>query len=301
MSFIAFLLIVASATLHAAWNLIAKKNTMSIVFYAHISAVASLCWFQVQLWTPIRLNDLPWEFWGSLAGSLLSDLFYCYGLVYTYRYMEMASAYPIMRSLPILLTAAVTGVLGWGTPLGLPARLGFFVVFIGALLMPLARLADFKISNYLSRNMFFVFLTACGTTGYTIFDSRAQFYIGSVAGDISKPVLSMTFYSIRTISLSALLWSIIAFTPSHRELVKKFWRERNFTPLLAGIFASGTYILVLLAMNYVTNVSYVQVFRQLGLPIGMAAGVWILKERCTAVKCVGVCLILLGLAISLLR
>ena len=79
------------------------------------------------------------------------------------------------------------------------------------------------------------------------------------------------------------------------------WKERNYTPLLAGVFAGVTYILVLLAMNHVDNVSYVQVFRQLGLPIGMAAGVLILKERCTVTKTVGILLILLGLALSVLR
>lgn len=300
MSFIAFALIITSATLHAAWNLIAKKNTMTVVFYAQLSTVATLCWFHVQFWTPIHLSELPPAFWGSLIGSLLADLLYCWGLIQTYRYMEMASAYPVMRALPILLTAMVTGWLGWGTTLSCAARLGFVIVFIGALLMPLEKLSDFRLSRYLSWNMWNVFLVACGTTGYTIFDSRAQFYMRTIAEHISKPVLSMTYYSTRSICLTSALWLIIASVPENRALAKKYWRERNFAPLLAGAFASGTYILVLLAMNYVTNVSYVQVFRQLGLPIGMAAGVWILKERCTTIKCVGVTLILLGLALSLL-
>ena len=70
--------------------------------------------------------------------------------------------------------------------------------------------------------------------------------------------------------------------------------------LLAGFFASLCYSLVLVAMNYVTNVSYVQVFRQLGLPIGMGLGVLILKEHCTWTKVIGVILILSGLAISVI-
>ena len=53
-------------------------------------------------------------------------------------------------------------------------------------------------------------------------------------------------------------------------------------------------------MNYVTNVSYVQVFRQLGLPIGMCLGVLILKERCTLNKVIGLILILTGLAVSVI-
>ena len=61
-----------------------------------------------------------------------------------------------------------------------------------------------------------------------------------------------------------------------------------------------TYILVLLAMNYVSNVSYVQGLRQLGLVIGMPEGVLILKERCTLTRVVGITLIVSGLVLTVL-
>ena len=66
------------------------------------------------------------------------------------------------------------------------------------------------------------------------------------------------------------------------------------------MFASLTYILVLIAMNFVTNVSYVQVFRQIGLILGLAMGIFILKEKCTVTKVVGVALILIGLALTVI-
>ena len=86
-----------------------------------------------------------------------------------------------------------------------------------------------------------------------------------------------------------------------REEAKEFFRTKDFMPLIAGCFSSTTYILVLLAMNFVSNVAYVQVFRQLGLPVGMFAGVFFLKEKCTATKIVGVSLILGGLTLSVLK
>lgn len=48
-------------------------------------------------------------------------------------------------------------------------------------------------------------------------------------------------------------------------------------------------------MGYVTNVSYIQAFRQLSLPIGLLLGILILKERATFQKIAGLALILTGL------
>ena len=107
--------------------------------------------------------------------------------------------------------------------------------------------------------------------------------------------------SPRVVLLTSSLWLVVMLSPSNRAQMREFFAARNWTPCLAGIFASATYVLVLLSMNYVTNVSYVQVFRQLGLPIGMLAGVFVLKERCTLTKSVGVGLILLGLLLTCIQ
>ena len=71
--------------------------------------------------------------------------------------------------------------------------------------------------------------------------------------------------------------------------------------MLAGIFASLSYVLVLIAMNYVTNVSFVQAFRQMGLVFAMLAGFFILKERCTLPKLIGCALIIAGLILSVIK
>lgn len=302
MSLMAFVLIVVSAGLHASWNLVAKKNRMTIPFYALICTSAMLFWIHVQFWTPVSLAGLPGTFWMFLMLSVFSDVLYCAGLMQIYKRMEMATAYPVMRALPIILTALATSLLGWGKPLTVFSYLGFFVVFCGALLMPQNSFSDFKLSNYLNRNMLFILVVACGTTGYTIFDSQAQKILSGFIQDIAAPIRSLTYYSTRGIMLSSTLWLVcLSMKTTRKDIVEmvtgKTWRQG----ILAGIFASFSYALVLCAMNYVTNVSYVQVFRQLGLPIGMGLGVLILKERCTATKILGVILILSGLAVSVIR
>ena len=54
-------------------------------------------------------------------------------------------------------------------------------------------------------------------------------------------------------------------------------------------------------MPLVSNVSYVQAFRQMSLPLGVAAGVFILKERCPAPRLAGVAAIVAGLVIAALK
>ena len=301
MTLTAFILIVLSAGLHASWNMVARKNRMTVPFYAVICTTAMLFWIHVQFWTPVTIWKMPGQFWLMLYASVCSDVIYCLGLMQIYKRMEMATAYPVMRALPIILTALATFVLGWGKPLTALSCIGFLIVFSGALLMPLNSFSDFKLSNYLNLNMLFILVVACGTTGYTIFDSQAQQVLKGCIPDISAPIRSLTYYSTRGMALSSTLWIVCLPFKSTRHDVLAF-RDRKLLlqGMLAGLFASFSYTLVLCAMNYVTNVSYVQVFRQLGLPIGMCLGVLILKERCTLNKVVGLILILAGLAVSVI-
>ncbi|MBE6375474.1 MAG: hypothetical protein E7050_03310 [Lentisphaerae bacterium] len=303
MSWMAFILIVMSAVLHASWNILAKKNRMTMPFYGIICSTAALMWVHVQFWTPIPVWSMPWQFWASLAGSVFSDaVIYCGGLVMAYRLMDMSSAYPMMRSLPMLLTAAVTAIFNMGKPLTALAMCGMVLVFSGCICMPLKQLRDFNWRNYFSKNMFFILLTACGTTGYTIFDNLCQQIMLENIKDlaVSKPVVSLSYYSTRGIFLSSTLLLLSTAIPRQRKHFKEIWQNCRFAPFAAGVFASLTYVLVLIAMVYVTNVSYVQVFRQLGLIFGLFAGIIILKERGTLPKYLGSFLIVTGLVLSVL-
>ncbi len=303
MTWIAFFLIAASTVLHASWNLLAKKYHMTLPFYAMIGVTSVVLWGQVQFWTPVPVWDMPWQFWASLAGSVGSDaILYCGGLVMAYRYMDMSSAYPMMRSLPILLTVAVTSFFSMGRALNSFVVAGMVMVFVGCMCMPLKRFSDFNWKTYLSKNMFFVILCACGTTGYTIFDSHCQSIMReSVAHlGINKVVLSLSYYSTRGLILCSTLLFLALAIPRQRKHFAEIWKECKWAPFAAGLFATSTYILVLLAMNYVNNVSYVQVFRQLGLLVGLFAGIFILKEKGTMPKYIGVALIVSGLIVSVI-
>ncbi|MBR4612519.1 MAG: hypothetical protein IKO40_07365 [Kiritimatiellae bacterium] len=301
---LAFVFILFSAGLHATWHMLAKKSGASIAFYALIGSVGML-WSQgVHFFTPLRFFDMPSAFHLWLAGMLASELCYAFGLKASYRTLDMSVAYPIMRSLPLLFLAAVTAAFHLGKPLTPQALGGMAMVFMGCLVIPLRSFSDFRLARYFNRSFGYILIVALGTTGYTLCDSQAQHAMRAAADaaeiEIGKPLLSLTYYSFRAAALFATMWIAVACTRSWRGDAAELWHRRSWMPLFAGCCSSMTYVLVLVAMNFVSNVAYVQAFRQIGLVFGLVESVFILKERCTAPKVIGVALILSGLAVSVL-
>ena len=300
MTVTAFFLILFSAGLHASWNLLAKKSHMTLAFYATMVAVDALMGAWIWFMLPLKLTALSTTFYLAATGAALGETIYCIGLVMAYRKMDMSAAYPMMRSLPLLFTAFLTHLLGVGKPLSFLALIGMATVFAGCVVMPLGKFSDFRLSNYWNKTIAFVLLAALGTTLYTICDSEAQTAMRACAPKLSGTMVSCTYYELRHIAVFLPIGSLALLIPSTRKETAAMFKVGLGTPILAGVFAGLTYILVLLAMNYVTNVSYVQGFRQLGLVIGMLEGILILKERCTLTRVVGITLIVSGLVLTVL-
>ena len=299
---LAFVLILLSAGLHATWNMIAKKSGASLAFYAILGTVGALWSSGVRFFTPLHLLSQPPAFHAWLVGMIAAELLYATGLRLAYRSLDMSTAYPMMRSIPLLLLAGITALFGFGKPLGPLALIGMTMVFVGCLLIPLRQFSDFRLSRYLDRSFGYILLVALGTTGYTLCDSQAQRVMIDAAATagiaVTKPMVSLSYYSFRAITLVSVLWIVVLCGRETRAEAADLLRRRSWMPVLAGCCSSMTYVLVLVAMNFVTNVSYVQAFRQIGLIFGLLEGVFILKERCTAPKVIGLALILSGLAVS---
>lgn len=154
--------------------------------------------------------------------------------------------------------------------------------------------------DYINSRMFFIIIVACGTTGYTIFDSQVL----GVAADLYRCGQTADFAFLL---LHA--WYLPDHDPASDKLSAAWLKDQSQKHLCSqssgwrlpqGAFASLTYVTALLAMNYVTNVSYVQVFCQLGLIFGLLGCIIILKERCSASKITGTLLIIAGLVITVL-
>ena len=195
----------------------------------------------------------------------------------------------------VLLTAAVTLLAGIGAPPGPVTLAGMVILSSGCLLMPLMRWNQFRPASYRSGALKFIVIAAAGTTGYTIFDSMA---IRLVRASVEQPGLlsSMAYLFLIEAGLALMLLFAVSCSISERQEFRKLFRKTK-TPVISGIFSSTAYILILIAMTHVTNVSYIQAFRQMSLPIGVLAGIFLLHEKPGRPRLAGIALVITGLVV----
>ena len=299
MTLSAFWLILLSIFLHVGWNLISKKSKPTAAFYLLTSVTSFLLYVPCVFFAGIDWGALGSRFWCFLLLSIVFEILYFIGLFKTYRSADISLAYPMVRALPVLLVAAVTSFFGIGKALNLWAVTGIFIVFAGCLMMPLQKFSDFSWRNYMTPVLGYMLLAACGTTGYTVLDGML---IPQILAHTSNSQLAATgaFISLLELGITTGLSIYVLSIKRERESFKELFL-RSRTPHVCGIFSSSAYILVVLAMPLVSNVSYVQAFRQMSLPLGVAAGIFILKEKCPPVRLAGVGAIVAGLVIAALK
>jgi len=170
------------------------------------------------------------------------------------------------------------------------------LITIGCLLMPLRDFRSIHVSGGRRDVLWYILLGALGTTFYTLFDSSALKIIAEVAGE--RTTLQALGY-LFLIEFGLVLGEIVLVLaiPGELDSLRKLW-GRSYAPMLAGCCSSSAYGLILLAMTRVDNVAYIQAFRQISLPLGFLAGVFILKETGTMPKFVGLILITVGLLMT---
>ena len=293
MTLTAFFLVLVSAVLHAGWNFLSKWNNPSAAFYLLSSSTAAVLCLCCAGGFEIGFTHLPLQFSVLLAVSVLFEVLYIIGLAHAYRSCDISVAYPMGRALPVLLVAAVTRLLGLGTTPGGIALTGMGILFLGCLLLPQKQLRDLRPSVYRNRAIVFILLIAAGTTGYTICDSVAMEILRTHTGR-SDWKLTFSYLFCIEFGIALALSGIVLLLPAERREFKRLFL-RTPAPMLTGICATTAYALILAAMQFVTSVAYIQAFRQLSLPIGVLAGVFLLHERCPLPKIVGVILIVAGL------
>ena len=298
MNSIAIILVLISCVTHAGWNLVCKSKTPSAAFFA-ISTTSS-----VIVLTPIfvyflpRLGQVPMPVWELLIATGFFQTLYYANLGNSYRLNDMSLAYPIIRSLPVLLVPLVTALISVGKPLSALAVLGMIIIAVGCILLPLKKINSTILKTYFRYSFLFVGLAAVGTAGYSIIDSAALGWLKDGAQPFSTMQAALFYIAFENLVSLFYIWAYVAL--SRREKINlRIIRKRSLRfPLLAGPVVSITYTLVLLAMEFASNVSYIVAFRQVSIVVGVLLGIFVLKEKSTPFKIAGTALIFIGLVLA---
>jgi drug/metabolite transporter (DMT)-like permease len=298
MTLFALLLITISAFAHAFWNFLSKRKDPSTAFF-WITTLAAMLALLPALW--LYRQGLPFVTladWMLIAATGLFQTVYYIGLAGAYSNGDLSLAYPLARSLPVLLIALVSILLGRGEQIGAWAFVGFLAVAGGCLLLPLPHYRDFRLAHYLNICCMFAVVAAIGTTGYTLVDDQVLRDLRSAPGiPLNNTSVTLFFMALENISLAFFLGLYVLFKPAERQNLAQNGRSLALPASLAGLVMTGAYGLVLLAMADVSNVSYVSAFRQISLPIGAFLGMALGREPRYLPRILGLAVILAGLVL----
>ena len=299
MTLLTFFLVFLSCILHAGWNILGKASKgSSLSFSFAMSFFVSLLLTPYLVWylNTVEFNTLPIQFWLLIVLSGISQAIYLIGLIEAYKHSDVSIAYPVVRSLPVLMVAvlcSLSGLLlsGW-------QWLGLSLIPIGCLLIPLTTLSDIKFSHYLNRGLLWVVISASGTAAYTIIDKIGLDIASDAVGFVIENQYTSIFYlGCQVCSTAVTIWLLAAFRGRPIQL-SEVW-DIKYKAGLTGLMMAVTYGLVLFAMTTIDNVSLLVALRQLSIVFGVLMGVWFLKEQWYLIRGIGVSTILLGLFMAL--
>jgi drug/metabolite transporter (DMT)-like permease len=296
MTVIAAILLIISAITHAGWNFISKKEHPTQAFYLVANTIGVICVLPLLLLYRHQVHLIPTPVW---IFAVISGLFlaaYLQALAGSYRSGDISIAYPLARALPVFFVIIITLLLGKGQPLGRWFILGAILVVGGCIALPMKAFNQFHLSNYKNMCCLLAVLAAVGISGYTVIDDIALRHLRELPGKPLSPVDGTLIYMVLE-GIFCSLWQslFVIFDARERASFIEVVQDYRGAAAITGIGIYLTYGLVLISMNFVTNVSYVATFRQLSIPLSALFGMVLLKEPRYNPKIIALVLIFVGL------
>jgi drug/metabolite transporter (DMT)-like permease len=296
MSPIAVILLLMSAFTHAGWNFISKREHPTLSFYLVANIFGTLCVLPILYFYRSHIGVIPTPVWVYVTISGFCLAVYMALLAGAYRYGDLSIAYPIARSLPVVIVTAGALIIGRDTLPRWPYYIGMIFVVGGCILLPLISIRDFSIKKFINVSCLLAVLSAIFISGYTIVDHEALRFLREQSGSFFNPINATLIYMALEAITSSIWKGILVFiSRKERGNFIVVMREFKGAAAMTGIGIYFTYGLVLALMNYVSNIGYVAIFRQLSIPLGAIFGIILLKESKYPPKILGIIIIVLGL------
>ena len=298
MTLFSFILTFISVFLHAGWNFISKACNCTVAFYTVSNVVAAIMLLPAFIISPLPFDKLDFSFFIFFAGSVVFETLYSLGLIGAYKKGDISSVYPMVRALPVIMIAIISISFRLGATPNIFAIIGFALVTLGCFILPQAKLSSINLKCFTNKAIFPILLAAIGTTGYTLCDSLALKVLSKQMPVTAISTVASYFFLVEcglSIGLSLFIFNAQEISNLKNNCIKSIY------PYLTGIFSCLAYLLILFAMSFATNVAYIQAFRQMSLPIGVAMGVIFLKEKLSVCRLTGITIIFIGLLLTVIK
>lgn len=294
----AALLLLIAAAVHAAWNFAGKSQRATPAVFLVANTLGTFALFlPISFIAPARelffSDSFPPNIWGWVVLTGLFQALYYLGLAGAYRTGDLSLAYPLLRAVPVVLVLFANLLLGRSEQISLLAVWGMIFVAVGALLLPLKHFKDWNWRRWFIPAVGWALFAAVNTVGYSLVDDHALRILRISSGSALDVTLVYAFWE----GLAASFWLGLLILPVVKSRARL--TEVLCTGLpqaaLTGLGVYLAYTLVLIAMGYVQNVSYVVAFRQTSILFGALLGLLVLKEPHYPPRIVGVGVLFLGL------
>jgi uncharacterized membrane protein len=261
MTFLALVLVLTSAVIHASWNFLSKRVNGGAGFIWLVSCGTFILYTPLALWM-LRTNTVDSRQIGWMAVSAVLHVTYFILLNRGYRTGDMSLVYPLARGTgPMLSTTAAIFLLGERPTI--VAVFGAVLIGVGVIILTLN---PDKLQNVNTRSaLMYAFMTGFIIALYTLWDKQA------VTAAMIPPLL----YDWGNNTLRMGIMTPYALL--HRDEIRHHLRVHRREIFGVALLSPLSYILVLTALTF-SPVSYIAPAREISILIGTLMGTQLLLE-----------------------
>jgi uncharacterized membrane protein len=287
MSWQGILLVLFSATCHAAWNLLSKSSGGPIAFSRQALRWSAICYLLPILLIQPQVVYSPRYLICVVTSGVAVGLFFLF-LSLAYQHGQVSVAYPIARSFPILVVTWVAML--WGRyPSGLGLG-GILLIMVGCFVLPMQRFTlgpeGFAPGNYFNRSCFWALMAALATSVFAIIDKIAA---GSI---VTKDFIPSLLTGVNYVYLQNLVAAGVMEVSTFR-LKQPAPASHRPHAIAAGLIFLVSYTLIILALER-EPVAYVVSFRQISIVIAAVVSLIWIEKQAHLPRMAGIALIFVG-------
>lgn len=280
MTLVALGLVLASAVMHASWNLIAKRTSAGqpFLFIAYVVGAVAYTPFAIAILV-IAQPRLGWIALGFVVMAVVLQTVYFATLTAGYRAGDLSLVYPIARaSGPLLATIGAIAILGERP--SVLAIAGALAIVLGALV--LAGDPRSLRARGAGRAVGYALATGVVIALYTLWDKTA----------VSLVLIPPLIYDWMVIVGQAVVVAPVAMR--RRDQVRVVWETQRRSVLFVGVVSRLSYLCMLTALA-ISPVSYVAPARETGILFGTILGTRVLAEGEGRRRSLGAAAMVLGI------